>query len=289
MTTPEPQVAGPGAKSTSFGGVPFPRDVQAAIINLLIENAPFSASLTRAPTNRSSISWPTASPTGWAWLDELAAFPVIALGDAAYNVTVCKIGGIVDISNEAVSDNAINLTAGLATVLRDSLSRDLDLGIIQGTGTPPQPQGVTGIAATAVGADLPAQVTVAKGAIGDAGGTPTHLAVSATALAAVDATKGTQGTLVYPDGFAAAVGLIPVVVPALATPLVYDQSRCFLAVRNDATVEGSRDFHFNLDATSIRVKARVVGAVPAPAKSIRKCAVSLAAAEEATAHRSGKK
>src|SRR5262249_9300599 len=194
---------------------------QAQIINLLIENAPFANSLTRQPTNRAKVSWPTASPTGWAWLDELAAFPVIALGDAAYTTTICKIGGVGGISNEAVSASAITLSASLATVLRDSLSRDLDLGILTGSGTPPQPQGVTGIAATAVGADLPAQVTVAKGQIGDAGGTPTHLAVSATALATVDATKGTQGTLVYPDGFAAAVGLIPVVVPGLATPLLY--------------------------------------------------------------------
>jgi Phage capsid family len=270
-------------KTSSFAGVPFPPDVQARIINLLIENAPFAASLTRQPTNRSSVSWPTASPTGWAWLNELDPFPVMALGDAAVTRTVCKIGGIVDLSNEAVTDSAINLTASLGTVLRDSLSRDLDLGLITGTGTPPQPQGVNGIAPTAVGASLAAQVTVAKGQIGDAGGTPTALAISATALAAADATTATGGELVYPGGFAAAVGLTPVVVPALAIPLVYDQSRCYLAVRSDSTVEASLDFHFNLDATSLRVKARVAVGVPAPAKSIRKLATSLAAADEAAA------
>jgi hypothetical protein len=35
------------------------------------------------------------------------------------------------------------------------------------------------------------------------------------------------------------------VVPALATPLVYDGSRCFIAVRNDAMVEMSGDWHFD--------------------------------------------
>jgi HK97 family phage major capsid protein len=275
--------------TSSFAGAPFPPDVQAAIINLLIENAPFSASLTRQPTNRREVTWPTAQPSGWAWLNELDPFPVLALGDDAYNVTIAKIGGIVDMSNESISDSSINLTASLATVLRDSLSRDLDLGIIQGTGVPPQPQGVTGIAATAVGADLPAQVQVAVGEIGDAGGQATHLAVSATALAAQNAKVAANGGLVYPNGFAEANGLTAVVVPALATPLVYDQSRCYLAVRNDSMVEVSGDFHFNLDAASVRVKARVAAGVPAPAKSIRKCATAIAAAEEAPAGRAGKR
>jgi len=77
-------------------------------------------------------------------------------------------------------------------------------------------------------------------------GTPSALAISATALAAEDATTGTAG-LMYPAGFAAAVGLTPVVVPGLATPLVLDQSRC---------------------------KARVAAAIPDPAKALRKRVVT---------------
>ena len=101
-------------------------------------------------------------------------------------------GGIVDVSNEAVSDNSINITSNIGTVLRDSLSRDLDLGLLNGSG-PPEPVGVFGVAPPALGANLLAQVTTAKGAIGDAGGTPTRLAISATALAAEDARTGTTG------------------------------------------------------------------------------------------------
>jgi len=44
------------------------------------------------------------------------------------------------------------------------------------------------------------------------------------------------------------------VVPALAAPLVYDASRCFLAVRNDAMVEISGDWHLDCDATSVLIK-----------------------------------
>jgi hypothetical protein len=267
MTTP------PGITTGGFAGYPFPPDVQAQVINLLIGGAPFAASLTRQPTVRSSIAWPTAKPTGFAWLDELAPFPVVDMADDAYVVAIAKIGGIVDLSNEAVSDSAINLSTSVATVIRDSLSRDLDLGLLNGSG-PPEPVGVMGAAPPAHGASLLAQVTAAKGSIGDAGGTPDTLAISATALAAEDARTGTTGELIYDSGFAAAMGLTPVVVPALAVPLVYDKTRCYLAVRNDAMVEMSRDWHFDRDATSIRIKARVTAAIPDPAKSIRKLSVT---------------
>ena len=274
MTTPA------GIGTGSFQGYPFPPDVQAQIINLLIGGAPFAASLTRQPTVRSSIAWPTAKPTGYAWLGELAPFPVVNLDDAAYIAAICKLGGVIDISNEAISDTAINMTASLSLVLQDSLSRDLDLGLLNGSG-PPEPVGVIGVAPSALGADLLGQVTAAKGAIGDAGGTANTLAISATALASADAKVGTTGDLVFPNGFAAAMGLTPVVVPALATPLVYDQSRCFLAVRNDVTVEMSRDWHFDRDATSLRIKARVTAAIPDPEKSIRKLSVTSARTAEA--------
>jgi hypothetical protein len=267
MTTPA------GIYTGSFQGYPFPPDVQAQVINLLIGGAPFAESLTRQPTVRSTLAWPTAKPTGFAWLDELAPFPVVDMADDAYVVAIAKIGGIVDLSNEAVSDSAINLSASVATVIRDSLSRDLDLGLLNGSG-PPEPVGVMGVAPSALGATLLAQVTAAKGSIGDAGGTPDTLAISATALADEDARTGTTGELIYDAGFAAAMGLTAVVVPALSTPLVYDASRCYLAVRNDSMVEMSRDWHFDRDATSIRIKARVTAAIPDPAKSIRKLSVT---------------
>ena len=57
---------------------------------------------------------------------------------------------------------------------------------------------------------------------------------------------------------------------------MYDKSRCYLAVRNDAIVEASRDWHFDRDATCIRVKARVTAAIPDPDKAIRKLSVTTA-------------
>ncbi len=255
----------------SFAGVPFPPDVQRRIINLLIDSAPFAASLTRQGTDRSSVAWPTAKPSNAAWLGELQPFPEANMGDDAYVVGVAKLGQILDMSNESVGDNSINLTGELARLLRDSLSRDLDLGLLLGRGAAShEPVGVIGVAAEAAGADLLEAVTVARGQIGDAGGGADTIAWSATGLAEADASRDANGQLVYPNGFAAAIGLTPVVVPQLATPLVYDKSRCFLVVRNDVAVDMSRDWHFHLDALSLRVKGRFAAAIPDPNKAIRK-------------------
>lgn len=253
----------------SFRGYPFPPDVVARIIALLVGGAPFSDSLTRQGTNRSSVAWPTAKPTGFAWLDELQPFPTVNMNDDAYVVAIAKIGGIVDLSNESVDDASFNVTTAVATVLHDSLSRDLDLGILNGSG-PPEPVGVIGVALPAAGDDLLAAVAAARGSIADAGGTPTTIALSGTMLAEADTDRDANGQLVYANGFAAAAGLTAVVVPELATPLVYDSSRCFLAVRDDAAVDVSGDWHFHLDALSVRIKARVTAGIPDVPKAIRK-------------------
>jgi HK97 family phage major capsid protein len=281
MTTP----AAPPVTTGSFAGVPFPIDVQAQIINLLVGGAPFADSLTRQPTNRSQIGWPTAEPTGFSWLAELQPFPEVDLGDDSYVVAVAKLGAVIDLSNESVDDASINLTAGLADVLRDSLSRDLDLGLLNGSG-PLEPVGVIRVAAETAGASLFAAAMTARGEIADAGGTATTLAASGAALAAADATMDANGQLVYPNGMAAALGLTAVSVPGLDPALVYDRSRCYLVVRNDVAVEFSRDYHFNRDATSMRVKGRFAAAIPAPAKAIRKLDVS--AAPRGAAKSSGK-
>ena len=52
MTTPT-AAPGPGVHTGSFGGYPFPADVVARIINLLISGAVFAPSLTRQGTVRS--------------------------------------------------------------------------------------------------------------------------------------------------------------------------------------------------------------------------------------------
>jgi HK97 family phage major capsid protein len=269
MTMPSP----PAVSSGDFGGILVPRDLQARIINLLIEQAAFANSITRLPTSAGEVAFPVAAPSGAAWVGELARIPLMSLNDRAEIVAVAKLAGLLDVSNEMVSDSAINITAQFTTLLRDSLSKQLDDGLLNGGG-PPEPKGVIDAAAEVEGPDLLAAVLAARGAIADAGGSPTTVAASGATLAAADNQRDNNGALMYPNGFAAAAGLIPVTVPELATPLVYDRNRLYLIVRDDASVEVSDSFRFDFDARTFRVRARMAAACPAPDKSIRRLSIA---------------
>jgi hypothetical protein len=273
----------------SFDGILTPHQI-AQLINLLVDQAPFARSLTRVQTDRRSVAWPTAQPTGWSWLAELAPIPEIGLGDDSYIAVLAKIAGIIKLSNEVIEDSEINVTAAVTTMLKDSLARDLDLGLLEGTGAP-EPVGVIPNVPAADGTDLLTSVATAVGDIGDAGGTADSLAISGGLLAKENSKTGANG-LFYPAGFAAATGLKPVVVPDIANPLVYDSTRCYLVTNSvDSTVDASADAYFNEDAWALRIKARVAAAIPAPAKTIRKLTVAGAApagsAKPATSSRKG--
>jgi HK97 family phage major capsid protein len=260
---------------SSFDGVLVPQQISASILNLLVDGAPFAASLTRTPTNTRAVTWPVASPTGWAWLPELGPFPEIGVGDESVMVTVCKIGGVVKISNEAIRDSLFNISTSLATVLSDSMSRDLDLGLLEGAGDP-EPDGVIPNAPEVTGPDLLGAVSIAMGEIGDAGGLANTLAIGGAQLAAENSKVGANG-MFYPAGFAAVVGLKPVVVPALETALVYDSTRCYFVLNGpDSDVALSNDIYFAEDAAGLRIKARCAVGIPAPAKSIRKLTITAA-------------
>jgi HK97 family phage major capsid protein len=273
MTTPN-LPAPPAIDSGSFQGVLCPPQVQQQIISLIIDQANFAASLTRIVTRAGQVAFPVAAPSGAAWLNELDQLPTMNLNDDAHVVGLAKLAGLVDVSNESVSDSQINLTAQITLILRDSLSKQLDEGILNGSG-PPEPVGVIGAAPVADGPDLLAAVLAGRGSIADAGGTPNILAMSGTALAAADGERDLNGQLVFPNGFAAAAGLTPVTVPNLATPLVYDSTRLYCVVNGDlSTVEWSNQFRWDYDAVSFRVKSRITAACPAPDKSLRKITIT---------------
>jgi hypothetical protein len=254
----------------SFAGVIAPPDVRDAIINKLVDGSPFAASLTRDPTSRRAVAYPTAEPTGWAWIPELGRFPEVALGDDALIVDVRKVGGTFKVSNESANDSLFDVPNWLSGQMRDSLARDLDFGLLFGEGAP-APDGIVALAPSVDGADLLAAVATALGEIGDAGGTPDTLAMSATALAVENTRTAADGHLMYSAGFAATVGLRSVVVPGLTPPLVYDSTRCFFVLNGpESEVAVDKSVYFLEDATAVRIKTRCAGAIPAPNKAIRK-------------------
>ena len=280
MTMPSPPAVGSGG----FRGVLVPPDVQQRIINTLIEQAAFANSITRLPTSSGSVAFPIAAPSDAGWVAELGKIPLMSLNDRAEIVAVAKLAGLLDVSNEMISDSAISVTAQFTTLLRDSLSKQLDDGLLHGGG-PPEPAGVVANAPEVPGADLLEAVLAARGSINDAGGAATTLAASGAVLAAADGQRDSTGALMFPNGLSAVTGLTHVTVPELDPPLVFDRNRLYLVLRDDSSVEMSRDYRFEYDATTFRVRARMACACPDPGKSLRK--LDVAATEPGSSRAAG--
>ncbi len=279
MTTPAPPVT-----TGSFRSVLHPDQI-AQVLNLLIGGAPFSdGALTRYPTGRSAVAFPTAKPDRPSWIAEMGDIPVVGLGDDAVIVGVAKLASIVLVSNESVGDAAVNLTNELTGLIRDSASAELDRGVLYGAGAP-EPAGVVAAALPAAGADLGAAVTAAIGSIGDMGGVASHLAALPSVLAGARDTRDSTGQLVYPNGLGAAYGLTEVGCPGLQAGdvLVTDKTRAWLVSRADFLVDMSDDYAFDRDAVAVRIRGRFAVAVPDVPKSLRRLDVADPAARSSRA------
>ncbi len=263
--------APPAGHTRDFGGFLVPPAVQGRVINLLIDEAPFAASLTRLPTSSNTVVFPMASPEGAGWIGELDRIPLMSLNDQAVTVAVAKLAGLLDLSNEMISDSSLNVTSTFTGLLRDSLSPQLDSGLLYGSG-PPEPAGVVAAAPPVVASDLLSATATAVGEISDAGGTPDTIAATGSVFSAEMVRTATDGHLMYASGFEQTVGLRGVAVPSLGRDvLIFDSRRLFLILNGAlSSVELSGDFRFDFDATTMRVRSRVAVAAPAPLKSLRR-------------------
>ena len=256
----------------SFNGVLTPAQV-ADLLNALIGGAPFADSLTRADTSTGKLAFPTVAPSGFAWLEELQEVPRLVLDDKALIVAVRKVMGTVPISNEQIADSTERASSWARDAIVDSLSRDMDLGLLNGRGAAQaEPDGIIAQAAEAAGASLVAATGAAIAAIGEAGGAADTIAMSPTAYAAELTRSDDLGHLVHPDGLPDFLGLSIVQVPAIGSALVYDARRIFLVLGSESDVTLHDDYQH--DAVAMNVKARVNVAAPVAGKSIRKLAIS---------------
>jgi hypothetical protein len=274
----------PPVTTSSFKSVLWPPDVVAKIINLLVGGAPFAASLTRYPTSRAEVAFPTAAPDKPAWTSEGQPLPTIGLHDDADIVATAKLGEIVLLSNESVNDSSVNLTALVGDLLADAAGPELDRGLLYGAGAP-EPVGVVANAPAVDGTDLAAALTSAIGAIGDSGGTATHIAAKPSVLARQRNVRAAPaGQLLFPNGIGAAFGVTEVGVPSLNDCLLYDASRAWCIVRNDFELAMSMDYAFHLDSAAVRVRGRFAVGIPAINKTIRKLTVGGVAPTGETQH-----
>lgn len=267
MTTP----ASPeGLTTAGWEGRLTPAQVQ-QVLNELVTGAPFAGALTRVQTSTGRAFFPVAAPSGFAWLEELQQVPDLLLNDAGQVVVVAKVAGLLPVSAEMVSDSSVNVTQWVSSVIRDSLSRDIDQGILRGTGAP-QPDGLIAQCPVTAGPSLISAVGAAIAEVGEAGGQVNTLALSPTAFAAELTSVDPGGNLRHPDGLTDLAGLRLVQVPGLEDPIVFDSGRVYLVLGTDGQVTLHDDPRH--DAVQVLVKARVNVAAPVAGKSIRRLQVS---------------
>lgn len=267
----------PDISRTSFNGAAFPDDVADFIASAIIGGSPFASTLTRRPS-RGNLAIPTINGvSGQGWVAEGADLPDISLDTGSEIVSVKKLGGIVGLTNESIEDTTLNLTEEVSRVVRDAFSGDLDSGLINGDGTLNTPSGVLSRAAEVSGPTLTGAIGTAMAQMGEAGGTPTHVAMSPTDAVEEATRTDTAGRPLYeggqlPDLF----GLTVVRVPGLEQSLVYDAGSTYLVVARDFAVRASGDYApaFKADKTALRVTGRFGVGIPTLGKSVRKVLVT---------------
>ncbi len=267
----------PAITTPSFGGHLVPPDVVQRIISTIVGGSPFAASLTRLPTQRTSVAFPVLTDLDDpSWVAEMGLIPTLGLDSDAYVRAVAKLAGTVLISLEAVDDATFNVTQQTEQILRDTFSAKLDRDLVAGDGQGATPEGVLTAAPEVAGPDLWSAAVEAKGELGTAGGQPSHIALSPALAAAEEGRRDDIGRPLYPDGLTIFAGLTVVRALAATVPLVYDSSRCWLIVRRDFQADVSRDYApaYERYAMALRLVGRFAAAIPTPVNSIRQLDVA---------------
>jgi HK97 family phage major capsid protein len=276
----------PALTTRDFDGVVTPAAVQLEVVNRLLGGAPFARSLDPLATGSGRVSWPTAGPTGGGWTAEGAPLPEVDLAPGSYTVVVKKLAGVFDITNEMIADASFNVAAALGQVIADRLGVQLDEGVIRGGGDPEDsPVGVWGFAPAVPDAPLWPGIWSAVGELGDAGASPTHVALRPSTWALEAARTDDVGRPLYPDGLVTAGGLTFVQVPSLGANecLVYDNTKVRLIVRRDFGFEMDGSAGFARDVSLARVIGRFAVGVPVANKAIRKLTITAPEPEVAAA------
>lgn len=264
---------------SSFDGTAFPTDVVGEILHTGLAGAPIFSALTPRTTTRHSLAFPTGSPDSFDWVAELGTIPAVNPNDDSLVVSMAKIAGLLLLSNESIADTDLNLTAELGRLVAESMAAKADKDLVYGP-TPANPAGPGGFYASLTkktSTTLRKAVTAACAEILAAGGTPTTVLLSPALWQAevdrreaVPAGSGLLDDLGLPLTTAVAATLKP------TDALVLDKAGCFAVTRSDYSIEASNTSTdaWTKDGLSLRVKARLAVAIPAPAKHARSIAVS---------------
>lgn len=272
-----------GIDRSSFNGNPFPPEIVSEILNTGLHGAPVFDALTRRTTSRGSLVFATGDPSGFDWVAELGEIPSVDPGDDSATVAVTKLAGLLLLGNEAIGDSELNLTTEVGRLISESMASKADTDLTYGV-TPAAPEAPAGIfdgLTNIAEATLRASVVAAAADIMTAGGTPNVILLSPALWAGEMTRRETQPTAVGPLFSDLGLDQLTIKVAATLKPtdaLVLDSAGCFGIVRNDYSIEASNTSGdaWTRDGVSLRVKARLAMAIPAPGKHARSVAVEAA-------------
>jgi hypothetical protein len=288
----------PTLTESDFGGSLVPPDVQGRIAALVLTGSVLASRLTPLPTNRQTVTFPTAAPDAAGWYRELEQIGQLDLHDAKYEVAVAKIAGLVPISNEMIDDSAFPISGLVGQLLQDTVSADMDRGLFHGAGAP-EPVGLLTVAtAAATGGDLRSAAIAAWGEMTAAGAEPTAITVFAEPTMVADEwgrTASGSGAPVHGDAPAAPRGgaappltlgpgitVVPAATLAAGEALAVEVTRTYLIEREPIRTALSRDAIFQYDGVLLRIRGRVAVACPDPARSLRTLTIGTAPAAART-------
>ena len=264
---------------TSWNGQPFPHEVVGEILNLGLAGAPIFDTFTRRTTSRGTVAFPVGDPSGFDWVAELGEIPSVDPGDDTAVAAVAKLAGMILLSNESIGDSELNLTDEVGRLIRESMASKADTDLVYGVtpAAPEAPAGFFGDLTAVSEASLRASVVAAAADILAAGGTPTTVLLSPALWAAEMTRRESTPTAVGALFDDLGLGLdVRVAATLEATDgMVIDKAGCFGIIRTDFSIEATTDGGqaWTHDGVSLRVKARLAAAIPAPAKHARAIAV----------------
>lgn len=261
--------------TASFDDAVFQDQVAATIINELVGGAPLCRSLNQLATSRGGVVIPRSAPNGFGWVAEATLLPTVDLNDSSDIVTVVKLGGTFDLSNESLNDESIDVASLLAMTVVDSMSHELDTGALYGS-TALEPDGLIAKASAGDSSGTMREGIIKSWAeLIDAGADPSRIIAcgSARTLATELARETLEGQGVHMDGAIPRIGpgIELRMTPAMnfGEVLVIDAGHNWLISRSDFSVDFDASAGFRTDTTAVRVVGRFGVASPVPAKSMR--------------------
>lgn len=229
----------------------------------------------RVQTNRHEIHIPrllTDVPA--AWTSEGADLTPADPTADSYVVNPSKVTAFTKVSNESVHDSDPAILEALGRSMTKSLALKIDKAFFEGSGTAPEPEGMSGQSGinTVVLTAAPANLDWAADAIGalaadnaSAGAIVMHPTDYLTAAKLKEGTASNRTLLQTSVGNAGdASSLVIHGVPVYqstqvtaGSAYVYDPSLVYLVVRGDIQIEVDNSVYFGSDSTAVRARARV--------------------------------